>query len=324
MRITDGGAPVTPPPEVHESASSSSPPKTEPSADAGTPASSVTQHAFSNLGTRTNLSGFALSDKTSLSVSRTNGDFELGRVTSLSYVSPEVEVTATRSSSLKVKTVSPSAEESKKPEEEDGSEEKEPNALLARTNLNLVGAQGSANTSVASATFSNSHAYFSAYALGAQASGQAGLSVTHDGVALQASGNANAYLVDVKAGVHGGPVAASGDASVGAGVNGNAEVALNPLKGDVGVNGGVGAFAGAQASETASLGGDGTTASETANVGAGVGVDAKLDVGIDKGDVGVNFDIGAYLGVGASTDVSFNVNVPKLADSAWHDITSIF
>jgi hypothetical protein len=43
---------------------------------------------------------------------------------------------------------------------------------------------------------------------------------------------------------------------------------------------------------------------------------------MNKGDIGVNFDLGGYLGVGANMDVSFNVNVPKVADDAWHDITS--
>ncbi|MBV8068943.1 MAG: hypothetical protein JO270_03495 [Acidobacteriaceae bacterium] len=255
-------------------------------------------------------------------MSRTSDEFELGRVTTYNFVSRDAELTTTQSSWLKATTVSSSSSHEAKPERENTGEE--PNVLLSKTNLQLIGVQGSANVSVASATFSNRQASLTVSALGAEASGQATLGVTHDGITAQASGNASAYLVDARAGVHVGPVEASSEAAVGAGVNGNAQVAFNPLKGDVGAQAGVDAFAGAQANETGSVSVDGTTASETANVGAGIGVDAKLDVGIDKGKIDVAFDVGAYLGVGAGADVSFTVNVPKLADSAWHAITSIF
>jgi hypothetical protein len=254
---------------------------------------------------------------------KSNGDLELGRTSSFNYVSPELEVTATQRSSLKVETVTPGEKPNGESQSTENTDDKS-NPFLAKTTLNLVGVQGSAGASAWSKTFSNSHAYFTASALGLEASGQAGGGITQDGITAQASGSACAYLVDAKAGVHGGPLTASGEASVGAGANGNAQVAFNPMKEDVGVNGGVGAFAGAQANETGSVGADGTSVSETAGVGAGVGVDAKLDVGMNKGDIGVNFDLGGYLGVGANADVSFNVNVPKVADNAWHDITSFF
>jgi hypothetical protein len=298
--------------------------KTQPSSSGThTSPSTVAQHASGSpyeLGTRANLRGYAFSDQSSVSV-KNNGDFELGRTSRFNYVSPELEVTATQRSSLKVKTVTPGEKPNGESQSTENTDDKS-NPFLAKTNLNLVGVQGSTGASAWSKTFSNSHAYFTASALGAEASGQAGVGITADGITAQASGSAGAYLVDAKAGVHGGPLTASGEASVGAGANGTAQVAFNPVKGDVGVNGGGGAFAGAQANETGSVGADGTSVSETAGVGAGVGVDAKLDVGMNKGDIGVNFDLGGYLGVGANADVSFNVNVPKVADDAWHDITS--
>jgi hypothetical protein len=326
MRVTDGGGAPAVPPETHSPASNSSAPKSEASSSAQTSPSSVVQHAFpylSELGSRVNLRGVAATSQSSVSVSRTSGDFELGRMTTYNFVSRDAEFTDVQSSSLKVTTVSPSSSSEKiKPEEENADDE--PNVLLSKANLHLIGVQGSADASVASATFSNRDASFKVSALGAEASGQASLGITHDGITAQASGNADAYLVDARAGLHAGPAEASGEALVGAGVNANGQVAFNPLKGDVGANAGVGAFAGAQANETGSLSVDGTTASETANVGAGVGIDAKLDVGLDKGTVDVSFDVGAYLGVGAGADISFSVNVPKVADSAWHAITSIF
>ncbi len=324
MRITDGaGTPVIPPPKPP--ASRPATPKPEPPSGAKIPPSSIVEHAFpylSDPGSRVNLHGVAITNQSSASVNRASGDFELARITTYNLVSRDTELTERQSSSLKVTTASPSLSE--EPKREGENTEEDPNVFLSRTNLDLIGAQGSANASVASATFSNRQASFTVSALGADASGEANLGVTHDGITAQASGNASAYLVDARAGLDAGPVQASGDASVGAGVNGNAQVAFDPLKGDVGVNGGVGAFAGAQANETGSLSVDGTTASETANVGAGIGGDAKLDVGMDKGKIDVNFDVGAYLGVGAGVDVSFNVDVGKAADSAWHDITSIF
>lgn len=325
MRVTDGGGAPAVPLETQSPASSSSAPKSEPSSSAKTSPSSIVQHAFpylSELGSRVNLRGIAVTSQSSASLSRTSDDFELGRTTTYNFVSRNAELTATQSSSLKVTTVSPSSSGEIKPEEEDT--DGEPNVFLSKTDLHLAGVQGYANASVASATFSNRQASLTVSALGAEASGQASLGITHDGISAQASGNANAYLVDARAGLHAGPAQASAEALVGAGVNGNAQVAFNPLKGDVGANAGVDAFAGAQANETGNLSVDGTTASETANVGAGVGFDAKLDMGIDKGKVDVNFDVGAYLGVGAGADVSFSVNVPKVADDAWHAITSIF
>ncbi len=325
MRITDGsGAPAVLP-EAHSAASGSSAPKAEPSSSAETSPSRIVQHAFpslSDLGNRVNLRGLAITSQSSASVSRTSDDFELSRLTTFNSVSRDAELTETQRSSLKVTTVSPSS--SKEPAPKDENTDDEPNVFLSRTNLQIKSVEGSANASVASATFSNRHASLTVSALGAEASGQASLGITHDGITAQASGSASAYLVDARAGLNIGPAQGSAEASVGATVNGNAQVAFNPLKGDVGANAGVGAFAGAQANETGGLSVDGTTASETANVGAGVGFDAKLDVGVDKGKVDVNFDVGAYLGVGAGTDLSFSVNVPKVADSTWHAITSIF
>ena len=324
MRVTDGGTPVIPP-EPEPPASRSSSAKSEPLSGTQTAPNSIVQHTFPYLsepGSRANLRGVAITSQSSASVNRSSGDFELGRTTTYNFVSRGIDLTAKQTSSVKVTTASPSLSEERKQEDENADER--PNLFLSRTNLNLIGLQGSANASVASATFSNRQGSFAVSALSADASGQANLGVTHEGIAAQASGNAGVYLVDAKAGFDAGPAQASGDASVGAGVNGNAQVAFNRLKGDVGVNGGVGAFAGAQANETGSLSVDGTTASETANVGAGVGVDARLDVGVDKGEVNLNFDGGAYLGVGAGADVSFSMDVPKAADSIWHSITSIF
>ena len=324
MRITDGGAPAVPP-ETPSAAGNSSASKPEPSSSSQTSPSSIVQHAFpslSNLGSRVNLRGLAIASQSSASVSRTSDDFELGRTTTYNFVSRDAEFTAIQISSLKAAAVSASSSEEPKPEEE--TSENEPNVLLSRTNLQVIGVQGYTNASVASATFSNRQASFTVSALGAEASGQAGVGVTHDGITAQASGSASAYLADARAGLDVGPAQGSAEAEVGAGVNGSAQVAFDPLKGDVGADAGVGAFAGAQANETGNLSVGGATASETANVGAGVGLDAKLDVGIDKGKVDVNFDVGAYLGVGAGADVSFSVNVPHVADDAWHAITSIF
>ncbi len=325
MRITDGcGAPAVLP-EAQSSAHGSSAPKAEPSSTAQASPSSIAKHAFPSLfdlGNRVNLRGVAITSQSSASVSRTSGDFELSRITTYNFVSREAELTATQSSSLKATTVSPSS--SKEPAPEDENTGDDPNVFLSRNNLQVIGVQGSSNASVASDTFSNRQASFTVSALGAEASGQASLGVTHDGIAAQASGNASAYLVDARAGLHIGPAQGSAGASVGTGVNGNAQVAFNPLKGDADADAGVSAFAGAQANETGSLNADGTTASETANIGAGVGVDAKLDVGVDKGEVDVSGDVGAYLGLGAGADISFTVNVPKVTESAWHTITSIF
>ncbi|MBV8809772.1 MAG: hypothetical protein JO033_13950 [Acidobacteriaceae bacterium] len=325
MRITDGAGTPAIPPETQPSASRSAAPEPESSSSTKITPSSIVQHAFpylSDAGNRVNLHGVAITSQTSASLNRNSGDFELARITTYNFVSRDTELTERQSSSLKVATASPSLSEESKREGENT--EEDPNFFLSRTNLNLISAQGSANASLASATFSNRRVSLTVSALGVQASGDANLGVTHDGITAQASGNASAYLVDARAGLHAGPTQASADASVGAGVNGNAQVAFNPLKGDVGVNGGVGAFAGAQANETGSLSVDGTTASESANVGAGVGFEDKLDLGIDKGKIDVNLDVGAYLGVGAGVDVSFNVNVPQVADSAWHAITSFF
>lgn len=326
MRISDGGTPVaTPEPQPQTSTAPTSGSKTQPSSETETSTNSIIR-AFpylSNLGSRVNLSGVSVTSQSTASVSRTNNDFEVGRTTTFNFVSREAEITATQSSSLKVKTVTPSTTpEEPKPETEDS--EDDPNIFLSKANANLASVSGSAGVSAFSKTFSNHYASFTVSALGADASGQASVGITHDGITAQASGNAGVYLVDAKAGVKAGPLQAAGEASVGAAANANAQVAFNPLKGDVDASGGVGAFAGAQANETAGLSADGTSATETANVGAGLGVDAKFDVGVDKGKVDVSFDVGAYLGVGAGADVSFSVNVPKLADSAWHDITSIF
>jgi hypothetical protein len=324
MRVTDGGTPVIPP-EPEPQASRSSAPEPESPSGTQTAPNSIVQHAFPYLsepGSHANLRGLAITSQSSASVNRSSGDFELGRTTTYNFVSRDIDLTAKQTSSVKVATASPSLSE--EPKQEDENTDEKPNLFLSRTNLNLIGLQDSVNASVASATFSNRLGSFAVSALGADASGQATLGVTHEGITAQASGNASIYLVDAKADLDAGPAQASADASIGAGVNGNAQVAFNPLKGDVGVNGGVSAFAGAQANETGSLSVDGTTASETANVGAGVGLDAKLDVGVDEGKLDVNFDVGAYLGVGAGADLSFSVDVPKAADSLWHSITSFF
>lgn len=298
-------------------------PSSTSSSDAHTSPSTNAQHASGSRyvpGTRANLRGFAFSDQRSASV-KENGDFELGRTSSFNYVSPELEITATQSSSLKVKTVTPGEKPNGESQSTEDTDDKS-NPVLANTNLNLVGAQGSAGASAWSKTFKNSNAYFTASALGVQASGQAGVGINmQKGITAQASGSVGAYLVDAKAGVHGGPLTACGEATVGADASGNVQAAFNPLKGDVGVNSGVSAFAGAQANETGSVGVDGTGVSETAGVGAGVGVDANLDVGMNHGDIDAKFDVGGYLGVGGNLDFSFNVNTPKLADGALHDVT---
>jgi len=298
MRITDGAAPVVPP-EIQ--------PHTN------------TPH-LSDPGGRTNLYGVAVNTRTAASVNRSSGDLEIRRIETLDVASRDTELLATTSSSIKVKTAAGDSSTAAKQEGE--STDGEPNFVLANTSLNLLTAQGGASASLASATFSNRYASLIVSAFGAQASGQASVGLTHDGITAQASGDANVYLAAANANLHAGPVQASADASVGADVNANAQLALNPVKGDVDANAGVGAFAGAQANETASVGADGTSVSETANVGAGVGFDAKMDVGLQAGKVEVSFDVGAYLGIGGGADASFSVNVPKLADSAWHDITS--
>jgi hypothetical protein len=339
MRITDGSTPVAAasndPPQSHDdfnkamaTASSKSPPS---SSDTHTSPNTVARHV-ANLGTRANLRGYAFDDQSSVSVKK-NGDFELGRTSSFNYVSPDLEVTATHTSSLKVTTVNPeekpkSTESTESKDKPKGESEKtedtddDSNPLLGKTNLNLIGVQGSTGVSAFSKTFSNDHAYFTGSAFGVEAWGQAGLAVNlHDGIAAQASGSASAYLVDAQAGIHGGPASLSGEASVGANASGNAQLAFNPLKGDAGLNAGFSANAGAQANETGSVGVDGTDVSETAGVGVGVGIDGTLDVGMNKGDIDAKLDIGGYLGIGGNVDVSFNVNVPKVAEGAFHDIT---
>jgi hypothetical protein len=337
MRVSDGSstpvatasnAPPQCPDDAWTQAMAAASAKTQASSsDTHKSPSTVAEHAVNSpyeLGTRANLRGYAFSDQSSISM-KNNGDFELGRTSSFNYVSPELEVTATRSSSLKVETFRPGEKPNGESESTEDTDDKS-NPFLAKTNLNFVEVQGSTGASAWSKTFSDSHAYFTASALGVEASGQASVGINlQDGITAQASGSVGAYVVDAKAGVHDGPLTASGEASVGAGANGNAQVAFNPLKGDAGVNGGFSAFAGAQANETGSVGVDGTGVSETAGVGAGVGVDAKLDVGMNNGDIGVKLDLGGYLGVGANVDISFNVDVPKVpkvVDDAWHDITS--
>jgi hypothetical protein len=337
MRVSDGsGTQVAsnPPPQTSldawkhaQAAASNKPAPTTPSSTSAsgthTSPSSGAKHGSGSsyeLGSRANLRGYAFSDKGSVSV-KSNGDFEVGRTSSFNYVSPDLSVTATQSSSLKVKTVKPGEKPNGESQSTESTDDKS-NPLFSKGSASLVGVQGSAGASAWSQTFSNSHAYFSASVLGVQASGQAGVSITHDGITASASGSVGAYLVDTQAGFQGGPLTASGDASVGAGANANAQVAFNPLKGDVGVSGGGSAFAGAQANETGSLGVAGTSVSETAGVGAGIGIDGKADLGIKDGDISANFDVGGYLGVGGNVDVSFNVNVPKAADDAWHAITS--
>jgi hypothetical protein len=335
MRVADGSstsAASNPPPQTSldawkhaQAAASNKPAPTTPSSTSSsgshTSPSTGAKHGSSyELGTRSNLRGYAFGNQGSVSL-KGNGDFEVGRSSSFSYVSPNLSVTATQSSSVTVKPVKPGEKPNGENQSTESTDDK-PNPFLAKASASLGGVQGSAGASAWSHTFSNSNAYFSASVLGVQASGQAGVSITHDGLTASASGSVGAYLVDTQAGFQGGPLTASGDASVGAGANANAQVAFNPLKGDVGVSGGGSAFAGAQANETGSLGAAGTSVSETAGVGAGIGVDAKADLGIKDGDISASFDVGGYLGVGGNVDVSFNVNVPKAADDAWHAITS--
>jgi hypothetical protein len=349
MRISDGSSTPTPaasndPPqnqdEAFTRAMAAASAKTQSSSSrTHTSPSNGTRPVVDNLGTRTNLRGYAFNDQNSVFVKK-NGDFELGRASSFNYVSPDLKVTATQSSSLKVKTVTPeekpkgesestesTVSKGEKPKGEKEStentdEDDKSNPFLAKTNLNLIGAQGSTGASAWSKTFSNNHAYLTESALGVEAWGQARVGINlHDGISAQASGSVSAYLVDAQAGVHGGPASVSGEASVGANASGDTQLAFNPMKGDVGLNAGVSANAGAQANETGSVGIDGTDVSETAGVGVGVGIDGKLDVGMDNGDIGVKFDVGGYLGIGANVDVSFNVNVPKVVDDGLHDLT---
>ena len=330
MRIPDGGTPAIAP-ETQPLSSGSSASHGEPSTGSQTSPNSIVQHAFaspSSWGERTNLRGLAFTSESSASISRTSPDFEVSRTTTLSYADRYRELTATQTSVLKLSTLpTPSGKEAtpKEGDSAEGSSDKtKQNPLLAKTDLQFLEVGGSTGASVASKTFSSRYASLTVSALGVAASGQANVGITHDGITAQASGNASAYLLDVKADAHAGPLDASGEATVGATANGNVQLDVNPLKGDVSAEAGGDAFVGVQANETAGLSADGSSATETANVGAGVGVDAKMDVGCDKGKLEASLDLGAYVGVGAGFDVSVSVNVPKVADGAWHAIASVF
>jgi hypothetical protein len=83
---------------------------------------------------------------------KNNGDFELGKTSSFNYVSPELEVTATQSSSLKVKAVTPGEKPSDASQSTENTDDNS-NPFLAKTNLNLVGVQGSTGASAWSKTY---------------------------------------------------------------------------------------------------------------------------------------------------------------------------
>jgi uncharacterized protein YukE len=141
---------------------------------------------------------------------------------------------------------------------------------------------------------------------GAHGSGEAGVQA---GLGANASGsvglNENGLTAEGAVGVSAGATA-SASGQVGYGEHLSAEGEAEAF---------VGACAGAEASASASGTVAGVTAGAEGEVYAGIGVKASADVDVGWDNVGVDFELGAALGIGAGFSVSFDVSPADTVDA---------
>ncbi|CAM4524254.1 hypothetical protein [Corallococcus exiguus] len=133
--------------------------------------------------------------------------------------------------------------------------------------------------------------------------------------------------VDVKADLVRGSVEGHVDSAVGRtewGAEGNVgaeatatgQVVLDPLHGQAAASVHGEAFAGARASAEVTQEIGPATVTAGAEAFAGIGVEFEANVGLKDGKLSANFDVGAALGIGASVEFGFSVDVGKVGDAA--------
>jgi len=106
------------------------------------------------------------------------------------------------------------------------------------------------------------------------------------------------------------------EGNVGAEASATGQVVLDPLHGQAAASVKGEAFAGARASAEVSQDIGPATVTAGAEAFAGVGVEFEANVGLKDGKLSANFDVGAALGIGASVEFGFSVDVGKVGDAA--------
>ncbi|MBN8229826.1 hypothetical protein JYK02_20135 [Corallococcus macrosporus] len=191
-------------------------------------------------------------------------------------------------------------------------------------------AQGEWNKSYAAASGShtsgdvngNFHNTVEGQVLAADVAAQGNISIDprHGKIGAQGSVDARADLV--RGSVEGHADSALGrsewgaEGNVGAEATATGQVVLDPLHGQAAASVHGEAFAGARASAEVSQDIGPATVTAGAEAFAGIGVEFEANVGLKDGKLSANFDVGAALGIGASLEFGFSVDVGKIGDTA--------
>ncbi|WP_158623967.1 hypothetical protein [Corallococcus llansteffanensis] len=167
----------------------------------------------------------------------------------------------------------------------------------------------------------NFHTTVEGQALTADVSAQGNVSIDplHGKIGAEGSVDVRADLV--RGSVEGHADSALGrsewgaEGNVGAEATATGQVVLDPLHGQAAASVHGEAFAGARASAEVSQDIGPATVTAGAEAFAGIGVEFEANVGLKDGKLSANFDVGAALGIGASIEFGFSVDVGKVGDA---------
>ena len=105
------------------------------------------------------------------------------------------------------------------------------------------------------------------------------------------------------------------EGNVGAEATATGQVVLDPLHGQAAASVHGEAFAGARASAEVSQDIGPATVTAGAEAFAGIGVEFEANVGLKDNKLSANFDVGAALGIGASIEFGFSMDLGKVGDA---------
>lgn len=154
---------------------------------------------------------------------------------------------------------------------------------------------------------------------GVSANGSVAVDPTNGKIIASGAVEANADLV--RGSVEGhvespvGRTTWAAEGNVGAEASVTGQVVVDPLHGDVAAQVGGEAFAGARASAEVTHEIGPASATVGAEAFVGIGVEFEANVGLQDGKLSASFDVGAALGIGASLEFGFEVDVGKVGET---------
>ncbi|CAM4113253.1 hypothetical protein G4177_01215 [Corallococcus sp. ZKHCc1 1396] len=176
---------------------------------------------------------------------------------------------------------------------------------------------------------SNFHTTVEGQALTADVGAQGNVSIDPLSGKIGAEGTVEARADLVRGSVEGHADTALGrsewgaEGNVGAEATATGQVVLDPLNGQAAASVHGEAFAGARASAEVTQEIGPATVTAGAEAFAGIGVEFEANVGLKDGKLSANFDVGAALGIGASIEFGFSVDVGKIGEGVSNAVQDI-